>query len=62
MHEGRYKSAGYMLDQWVCSCGWESEPYFDGEEYAREDWEKHKQQIQKDNMTNVKQTLERIGK
>lgn len=40
-HVGDYRSAGWMLDQWVCSCGWESEPYFDGAEYAEADWKKH---------------------
>ena len=40
-HVGSYKEAGYMLDQWICSCGWESYPYFDGYVYAKEEWEKH---------------------
>lgn len=40
-HVGSYKEAGWMLDQWICSCGWESYTYFDGYFYAREEWEKH---------------------
>ena len=40
-HEGKYKEAGWMLDQWECSCGWESYVYFDGYVYAREEWQKH---------------------
>ena len=40
-HVGKYKEAGWMLDQWACSCGWESYTYFDGYLYAREEWERH---------------------
>ena len=40
-YTGRYKSAGWMLDQWECECGWVSETYFDGYVYAREEWERH---------------------
>jgi len=37
-HVGSYKEA---LDQWICSCGWESYTYFDGYVYAKEEWERH---------------------
>lgn len=40
-HVGKYKEAGWMLDQWACSCGWESYTYFDGYLYAIEEWERH---------------------
>jgi len=40
-HRGEYKSAGYMLDSWVCSCGWSSAAYFDGDAYAEAEWKKH---------------------
>ena len=40
-HVGRYKEAGWMLDQYVCSCGWESYVYFDGYVYARDEWRRH---------------------
>ncbi len=35
---------GGMCDRHVCSCGWESTWYFDGSEYATDDWVKHIQQ------------------
>lgn len=41
LHEGKYKSAGYMLDSWECSCGWQSRPYFDGDHWAEAEWKKH---------------------
>ena len=41
-HRGRYKRAGHMSDQWACSCGWESVPFFDGAEYAMSEFEKHR--------------------
>ena len=40
-HVGKYKSGGGMVDQWECICGWESEPYFDGVEYAEREFKKH---------------------
>jgi hypothetical protein len=33
--------AAAMLDQIICSCGWESATYFDGREYAIAEWRKH---------------------
>jgi len=41
-HKGQYCSAGYMSDRWACSCGWESDPFFDGAEYARAEFDKHR--------------------
>jgi hypothetical protein len=32
---------GSLLDQAKCSCGWESQTYFDGQEYAHADWVRH---------------------
>jgi hypothetical protein len=29
------------IDSCTCSCGWESPPFFDGKEYAREMWTQH---------------------
>jgi hypothetical protein len=33
--------AGSMLDQIICSCGWESATFFDGREYAHAQWKRH---------------------
>lgn len=44
MSEHTFKFAnlpGGMLDQIICSCGWESPTYFDGEVYAHDRWKKH---------------------
>ena len=43
-HEHQFKFAdlpGGMLDQIICSCGWESETFFDGAEYAHSEWKRH---------------------
>lgn len=40
-HVGEYEGRGHMLDGWKCSCGWRSAPYFDGAEYAKNEWEAH---------------------
>lgn len=42
-HQGKYVEEPGLIDTYVCSCGWKSKPYFDGEEYARRDWRKHKE-------------------
>lgn len=31
-----------MVDQVTCSCGWEGNPFFDGAEYAMNEWQRHK--------------------
>jgi hypothetical protein len=36
-----WDGGGGMLDQIICSCGWESRTYFDGREYAYDEWKKH---------------------
>jgi hypothetical protein len=41
-HEYRFADlAGGMLDQIICSCGWESATFFDGREYAYSQWRRH---------------------
>lgn len=31
----------YMIDQYQCTyCGWQTQPYFDGSEYAISEWNK----------------------
>lgn len=40
-HEVRVKEVSYMVDQAFCSCGWESSRYFDGAEYAHDEWKNH---------------------
>lgn len=47
-HIGKYESLGYMLDGWVCSCGWKSSPFFDGAEYAEMEFNKHLTNMKKD--------------
>jgi hypothetical protein len=44
-HEGNYEDRGHMLDGWKCSCGWKSQTYFDGAEYARTEWKKHIEKV-----------------
>ena len=31
----------HMLDQYECSCGWKSNPYFDGDHWAYKEWLDH---------------------
>lgn len=33
--------AGAQLDQIICSCGWESATYFDGQQFAHTEWKQH---------------------
>ena len=40
-HQGIYFSPCYMADAVRCSCGWESHRYFDGSEYAWDEWDAH---------------------
>jgi len=40
-HKPQYRSAGLMLDQYVCSCGWESETFFDGAPDAMAEFQQH---------------------
>lgn len=39
------KEVSYMIDQCFCSCGWESTRYWDGAEYAFDEWIKHAKKI-----------------
>lgn len=34
-----------MLDQLICSCGWESATYYDGREYAISEWRRHLKEV-----------------
>lgn len=34
-----------MDDQIVCACGWKSKPYWDGFEWAFDEWGKHIQEV-----------------
>ena len=45
-HVPTYFTDGGMIDQYRCSCGWQSAPYFDGAEYAMADWKKHKEEME----------------
>lgn len=40
-HALKVDEVGYMVDQAFCKCGWESNKYMDGREYARGEWQKH---------------------
>lgn len=51
-HVGNYKEAGWMLDQWECSCGWVSEVYFDGYVYARDEWRRHEDYYSRQSVDN----------
>jgi len=44
-HVPKCVAAGYMCDQYVCSCGWESPRFFDGLEYAKDEWLKHAEKV-----------------
>lgn len=40
-HVGRHVETPGLLDSFECSCGWKSDGFFDGAEYARSQWKKH---------------------
>lgn len=40
-HVGNGAEVSYMSDQVACCCGWKSEKYWDGLEFAWEDWIRH---------------------
>ncbi len=42
-HVPEYQNPTYMTDGYICSCGWKSRTYFDGEEYAFDEWKRHAQ-------------------
>lgn len=40
--EHSYKNEGVTMDDtFVCACGWKSETFWDGAEWAYDDWRKH---------------------
>jgi hypothetical protein len=39
-HKRKMVSVG-LSDHCECSCGWKSPGYWDGQEYAFDDWQKH---------------------
>ena len=47
-HIGTYIEEPGLMDSYRCSCGWESSPYFDGAEYARQEFELHKRVAEKE--------------
>jgi CDGSH-type Zn-finger protein len=40
-HVGKYKEEPGLIDLWVCSCGWESNPYYDGAHWAEAEFKRH---------------------
>lgn len=44
-HVASYESAGHISDLFSCSCGWKSRSYWDGAEYAFDEWLKHARQV-----------------
>ena len=43
-HAVSWLDVGGMLDQCQCSCGWTSDTYFDGREYAFAEYQRHVRQ------------------
>ena len=44
-HVPTTKEVSYMIDQCLCSCGWKSTTYWDGPEYAFNEWIEHAKKI-----------------
>ena len=40
-HVPTVEEVSYMSDQCTCSCGWKSNKFFDGAEYAEGEWRDH---------------------
>lgn len=40
-HVPRIEEVSYMSDQCICACGWKSNRFFDGAEYAEREWRDH---------------------
>lgn len=40
-HVGTYREEPGLIDLWVCTCGWTSSPYYDGAEWAEDDFLRH---------------------
>jgi hypothetical protein len=39
----KYVESAGLIDMYKCSCGWQSNPYYDGAEYAYAEWQRHKE-------------------
>lgn len=44
-HKVVVREVSYMIDQAFCACGWESDRFYDGAEYAHQQWKKHLQEV-----------------
>ena len=40
-HTVTVKEVSYMIDQAFCTCGWTSDRFWDGPEYAMNQWQDH---------------------
>lgn len=40
-HKPTYVEEAGLIDEYVCSCGWKSGPFYDGAEFAYAKWKKH---------------------
>jgi hypothetical protein len=40
-HIATYITEPDIIDIYRCSCGWESKPYYDGAEFAYQEWKRH---------------------
>lgn len=43
-HTPKYVEEAGLIDEYHCSCGWKSGPYYDGAEFAYNAWKKHARQ------------------
>lgn len=60
-HTAHPKANTGMVDILVCSCGWESAPYFDGQEYAEREWLEHISQPAPELVKKLKTLVEESG-
>jgi hypothetical protein len=44
-HSPRVEEMAYMSDQAVCACGWKSDAFFDGANYALRQWREHVMEV-----------------
>lgn len=40
-HMPKYVEEAGLLDSFECSCGWKSKHYYDGAEFAHNEWKRH---------------------
>lgn len=52
-HVAKYVGAGYMCDQYICSCGWQSNKFWDGAEFAEDEWIKHAEKALETGQANL---------